>query len=205
MVDRPRKRTPNEAYDELMRHGTPGRGSSAQSETLDAYGERREVSLEDWAPPRRGWIKYLAAAVVVGALAGGAWILFGRSAIASRASAAGTPPATAAPAVPAASTVAEKAAAVPPKDSAPAAAPRQEQPAPAPERAARQSATAGDQTDEAVRLPRRGAALPAVNLDRITKAIDDSARAKMDSAGRALNVNPPTFKPRSGGTPPQQR
>jgi hypothetical protein len=82
----------------------------------------------------------------------------------------------------------------------------EQKPPPPPEaapRPARASAPADD--GEPVALPSRRSttALPTVNMDRITRAIDDSARARVDSAGRTLNVNPPTFNARPAPAPPK--
>lgn len=199
-------KTPAELYAQLLSHG----GSSATEmprahmETHEEYSsERREVSLEDWSAPRHGWIKYAAAALVVAAAAAGGWFFYGRTAFASRAAAA-LPPAAAKPVD--ATLASSKAASPIVKDSAAVQTATEQKPPPPPEpapRPARSSAPADDGEPAALPSRRSTSALPTVNMDRITRAIDDSARARVDSAGRTLNVNPPTFNARPAPAPPK--
>jgi hypothetical protein len=205
VVDRRPMKTPAEQYATLLSHG----GSAAAHALVqgEAVSERREVSLEDWATPaRRGWMVYAIAAAVVVAVGVTGWMLFGRGALASRAAAASAPPSQVRPTD--ASLAAKSGPVV--KDSAAADAQtgvKSDGAQPAPEnasaqRAGRSNASADQQDGSAAAIPRRSqAALPTVNLDRITKAIEDSARLRVDSAGRALNVAPPTFKTRPPSPP----
>ncbi len=203
-------RTPSETYASLLTQSTSlTTVPSARIEHHEEYtSERREVSLEDWPlHSRRPWLKYAAAATIVAAGAG-AWFLYGRGAFAARAAALPAP-VTAAKAPE--TSLAAKAVGPIVKDSAAVqSAPEQKvdpappPPAPPPERPAKAAAA---QDNEQVTPPSRrsvGAALPTVNVDKIMKAIDDSARAQRDSAGKSLNVSAPVFKGRPPNPPPPQ-
>ncbi len=203
-------RTPSETYASLLTQSTSlTTVPPARLEHHEEYSsERREVSLEDWPlHSRRPWLKYAAAAAVVAAGAG-AWFFYGRGWLAARAAALPAP-VTAAKAPE--TSLAAKAVGPIVKDSAAVqSAPEQKAepapppPAPAPERQARAAAA---QDNEPVTPPSRrsvGAALPTVNVDKIMKAIDDSARAQRDSAGKSLNVSAPVFKGRPPNPPAPQ-
>jgi hypothetical protein len=207
VVDRAVKRTPAEQYASLLTHSGSAPLPAVISQTL-AVGERREASVEDWSPQRRAWVVYAIAAAVVVVVGVTGWLFFGRGALASRAAAAASPPA--AQVRPVDATLASKTTPIV-KDSAAADAtqptktdgtPPAADGANGSARAARGGASADQQDASAAAIPRRSqSGLPTINLDKITKGIEDSARVKVDSAGRALNVAPPTFQTRPPSPP----
>ena len=205
VVDRAVKRTPAEQYASLLTHSGSAPLPAVISQT-HAVGERREGSVEDWSPPRRKWVVYAIAAGVVVAVGVTGWLLFGRGALASRAAAAASPPPGQVRPVDA--TLASKTTPIV-KDSASADATQATKTDGTPSAAdgangsARGSRAGADQPDASASvIPRRSqTVLPTVNLDKITKGIEDSARVKVDSAGRALNVAPPTFQTRPPSPP----
>jgi predicted component of type VI protein secretion system len=199
-------KSPSETYSSLLAHSATGAALGHIEHHQEYSGERKEISLEDWSVPKRPWLKYVAAAALIAALAGG-WFFYGRGALAARAAASPAPAATIKP--PEASLATKGAIGPIVKDSAavqtPPAAPKPEPvapPAAPPERAARNAAA--DDNEPAAPPTKRslGTALPTVNVDRIMKAIDDSARAQRDSASKSLNVSAPVFKAKPPPTPP---
>jgi hypothetical protein len=181
---------------------------------------RTEISLDWPIEPRRPWLKILAAAAVLGVIAGGGWYFFSRydakNASAPRAVAT-TPVKSQAPLIaaktdtllvrhesplagPPASVVKPgvTSAIVPsaktPVAAAAASAPSNDEGPPADAKhATHVSAKSGDPDPDLLAAPK----MPTIKVDAITKMIDDSARRRADSVGNAIQQKAPTFKPKT--------
>jgi len=219
----------SDKYAQLL--GTPtGAQGTVSKGRAHAHEERREISLDWPLEQRRPWLKIAAAILIASAIGFGGWLYLsgrafstanGDAAPASATKAAGhgalnaqtTAPASK-PAVPVAPPKpAPTETATPSSAGAGAApAPPPAKPQAQPVKPAPQGAAAKPQTHEAPpteseeqsSVPKVAPpTIPNVKVEAITTAIEDSARARMDSMGRTIQVKPMTFgkQPPKGGTP----
>jgi tetratricopeptide (TPR) repeat protein len=164
---------------------------------------RREISLDWPIEPRRPWLRIGLGIAAVALLAAGGWFFSSRSktADASEVVAAGSraPASIVPPALPD--------SAAPRRDSLPKGIKPASPKAAVPEAVSSASdakhaahATGGEAAAHAVTPPEPDVIatpkLPTLKVDAITNMIDDSARRRADSVGRAIPQKPPTFKPK---------